>query len=157
MALQTAHLQLSLFLRSENNRYYLRNGLELRPGYLAKWIQVSILLDNDPATIINNITERQQSQTLAKEKLKAQLAKTSSRGLPPKYLERSELEDVNLSRTDLEAQDRSHTIQQLNSASNMSSVNIIDKNEELKVYVKGEEHLSNHISIINQLQNLEGS
>lgn len=75
--LQIAHLQLSLFLRAENNRYYLRNGLELRPGYLAKWIQVTILLSNDPATIINDITERQQSQTLEKEKLKAELAKTS--------------------------------------------------------------------------------
>jgi len=75
--LQIAHLQLSLFLRAENNRYYLRNGIELRPGYLAKWIQVTILLSNDPATIINDITERQQSQTLEKEKLKAELAKTS--------------------------------------------------------------------------------
>ena len=75
--LQIAHLQLSLFLRAENNRYYLRNGIELRPGYLAKWIQVTILLSNDPATIINGITERQQSQTLEKEKLKAELAKTS--------------------------------------------------------------------------------
>lgn len=75
--LQIAHLQLSLFLRAENNRYYLRNGLELRPGYLAKWIQVTILLSNDPVTIINDITERQQSQTLEKEKLKAELAKTS--------------------------------------------------------------------------------
>jgi len=56
--LNVAHLQLSLFLRAENNRYYLQKGLELRPGYQAQWIEVSILEDNDPAAIISMIHYR---------------------------------------------------------------------------------------------------
>jgi hypothetical protein len=38
LALQVAQLELSVFLRAENNRYYMRNGVELRPSFLARWI-----------------------------------------------------------------------------------------------------------------------
>ena len=149
--LQLAHLQLSLFLRAENNRYYMRNGLELRPGFLAKWIEVNILKENDPTSIIQNIARRQLNQSLANEKLKAQVlvSKLSSRGLPPKYLEPSDLQDVHLSGTDLEAYvDQSHTVHQLNSA-NMSAINIVDKNEELKVCIKGVDDVMNNISVVD--------
>ena len=54
--LQSAHLQLSLFCRAENNRFYIRNGVELRPGYLAKWIEVSAIESSDPIVVIQNIT-----------------------------------------------------------------------------------------------------
>jgi hypothetical protein len=31
-----------VILRAENNRLYLRRGVELRPGYLGKWIEVRV-------------------------------------------------------------------------------------------------------------------
>lgn len=36
--LRQSHFLLSVFCRAENNRHYLNLGLELRPGYLGKWI-----------------------------------------------------------------------------------------------------------------------
>lgn len=37
---------LSVFCRAENNRLYLKHGVEVRPGFLAKWIEFTCL-DND--------------------------------------------------------------------------------------------------------------
>ena len=37
--LRQAHFMLALFCRSENNRYYLEKNVELRPGFLANWIE----------------------------------------------------------------------------------------------------------------------
>jgi hypothetical protein len=34
---------LAVVCRAENNRYYLRRGVEIRPGYLARWIEFSVL------------------------------------------------------------------------------------------------------------------
>lgn len=34
---------LSVFCRAENNRHYLVLGLELRPGFLGKWIEIKVL------------------------------------------------------------------------------------------------------------------
>lgn len=34
---------LSVVCRAENNRYYLRRGVEVRPGYLARWIEFAVL------------------------------------------------------------------------------------------------------------------
>lgn len=42
-ALRQSHMLLSLFCRVENNRLYLKLGLELRPGYLAKWIEILVV------------------------------------------------------------------------------------------------------------------
>lgn len=42
-ALRQSHLLLSLFCRVENNRMYLKLGLEIRPGYLAKWIEILVV------------------------------------------------------------------------------------------------------------------
>jgi len=42
-ALRQSHMLLSLFCRVENNRLYLKLGIELRPGYLAKWIEVLVI------------------------------------------------------------------------------------------------------------------
>lgn len=38
-----AHFLLAIFCRSENNRFYLNHGMELRPGYLAHWIEVKVI------------------------------------------------------------------------------------------------------------------
>ena len=37
---------LSVYCRAENNRLYLKHGVEVRPGFLAKWIEFTCL-DND--------------------------------------------------------------------------------------------------------------
>jgi hypothetical protein len=37
-ALRQSNFLLAVFCRAENNRYYLNLGLELRPGFLGKWI-----------------------------------------------------------------------------------------------------------------------
>jgi glycerol-3-phosphate acyltransferase PlsY len=42
-ALRQSHMLLSLFCRVENNRLYLKLGLEIRPGYLAKWIEILVV------------------------------------------------------------------------------------------------------------------
>lgn len=33
---------LSVFCRSENNRYYLERGVEVRPGFYSKWIEFRV-------------------------------------------------------------------------------------------------------------------
>jgi hypothetical protein len=33
---------LALFCRAENNRFYLKNSAEVRPGFLGKWIEFQI-------------------------------------------------------------------------------------------------------------------
>jgi len=40
--LRIAHIALSIYLRVENNRHYLRRGVELRPGFLGKWVEIII-------------------------------------------------------------------------------------------------------------------
>ena len=42
-ALRQSHMLLSLFCRVENNRLFLKLGLEIRPGYLAKWIEIDVV------------------------------------------------------------------------------------------------------------------
>lgn len=46
--LRQAHFALALFCRSENNRFYLERRVELRPGFLGKWLQV--IAHNPPDT-----------------------------------------------------------------------------------------------------------
>lgn len=41
--LRQAHFVLSVVCRAENNRYFLTRGVELRPGYLARWIEFNVL------------------------------------------------------------------------------------------------------------------
>ena len=44
--LRQAHFVLSVVCRAENNRYYLKKGVEIRPGYLAKWVLFSVMETN---------------------------------------------------------------------------------------------------------------
>lgn len=39
--LRQSNFLLAVFCRAENNRHYLKLGLELRPGFLGKWIEIS--------------------------------------------------------------------------------------------------------------------
>lgn len=41
--LRLSHFLLAVFCRAENNRLYLKQGVELRPGYLGKWIEFEIM------------------------------------------------------------------------------------------------------------------
>lgn len=41
--IRISHFLLAVFCRAENNRHYLNLGLELRPGFLGKWIEVSVV------------------------------------------------------------------------------------------------------------------
>jgi len=41
--LRQSHFLLAVFCRAENNRHYLNLGLELRPGFLGKWIEISVV------------------------------------------------------------------------------------------------------------------
>ena len=47
--LRQAHFVLSVVCRAENNRYYLRRGVEVRPGYLARWIEFDVIDTEDAA------------------------------------------------------------------------------------------------------------
>ena len=76
---------LSILLRVENNRVYLRKGVELRPGYLGKWFEV-IIHHRKPQEILMLMRRRQLNQSLANEKLKFEKLK-DLKGLSPKYLE----------------------------------------------------------------------
>lgn len=41
--LRQAHFILAVVCRAENNRYYLKRGVECRPGYLGRWIEFNVL------------------------------------------------------------------------------------------------------------------
>ena len=41
--LRQAHFVLAVVCRAENNRYYLKRGVEVRPGYLARWVEFAVL------------------------------------------------------------------------------------------------------------------
>lgn len=43
MLIRHAHLWLSLYLHAENNRYYMNKNIVLRPGFMAKWIEILYL------------------------------------------------------------------------------------------------------------------
>jgi hypothetical protein len=43
--------------RAENNRYYLKRGVEVRPGYLAKWIEFNVVREGE-RNIVNYVKER---------------------------------------------------------------------------------------------------
>jgi len=48
---------LAVFCRAENNRLYIKNRIEIRPGYLGKWLEVNIVntgLDPEISAIQGN-------------------------------------------------------------------------------------------------------
>ena len=38
-SLRQSHFLLAMFCRAENNRYYLSRSVEMRPGFLASWLE----------------------------------------------------------------------------------------------------------------------
>lgn len=57
--LRQAHFALAVVLRAENNRIYLRRGVELRPGYLGKWIEVRAHLEPGKEEVLQMVDVEQ--------------------------------------------------------------------------------------------------
>ena len=49
---------LAVFCRAENNKLYLRNGIEMRPGYLGRWIEFTSIDCGGNEDIIQHMRER---------------------------------------------------------------------------------------------------
>ncbi len=65
--LRQAHFVLAVVCRAENNRYYLKRGVEVRPGYLARWIEFRIVGQGE-RDVVKTIKER--NETIMKENQK---------------------------------------------------------------------------------------
>ena len=64
-AIRTSHFLLAVFCRAENNRYYLRQGVEMRPGYLGRWIEFHVLPEDQPMEItLANMRKRFLKESL---------------------------------------------------------------------------------------------
>ena len=60
--MRQAHFILSIVCRAENNRYYLKRGVECRPGYLGRWIEFNVLESRDGRTdLVQLLKERQEA------------------------------------------------------------------------------------------------
>ena len=53
-----SHFLLAVFCRAENNRLYLKKGVELRPGYLGKWIEINIIDQDAHPDIVSYLRGR---------------------------------------------------------------------------------------------------
>lgn len=49
---------LSVYCRAENNRLYLKHGVEIRPGFTGKWIEFACLETNVVDEIIQMMRQR---------------------------------------------------------------------------------------------------
>lgn len=62
--LRMSQFLLAVFCRAENNRLYLNQGVELRPGYLAKWIEISVMDLEEHADVLTYIKSRTTKPSL---------------------------------------------------------------------------------------------
>ena len=58
--------------RAENNRYYLKKGVEVRPGYLARWIEFQVIDQTGPRSIVQIIKERHEAVVIETRKIAEQ-------------------------------------------------------------------------------------
>ena len=56
--LRHSQFLLAVFCRAENNRLYLKHGVELRPGYLGKWIEVNCINEQQFPDIVSYFRAR---------------------------------------------------------------------------------------------------
>lgn len=72
--LRQAHFALAVLCRAENNRFYLRAGGEVRPGYLARWVQFISYFTTEDEDSFSIMQKRWQKikQTLSPEDQKKQ-------------------------------------------------------------------------------------
>ena len=63
---RASHFLLACQCRALNNRIYLRHGIELRPGYLGKWLEVKAFQMKSRKKYLYYVEERVLSQDLTK-------------------------------------------------------------------------------------------
>ena len=66
--LRQAHFVLSVVCRAENNRYYLKRGVEVRPGYLARWVEFDTLDMSDGKDPLMILQDRHKKETESAQK-----------------------------------------------------------------------------------------
>jgi len=55
---------LAVHCRAENNRIYLKNGVEMRPGFLARWVEFRILETRDMGKVLSKMRLRFLKESL---------------------------------------------------------------------------------------------
>lgn len=55
---------LSVYCRAENNRLYLKHGVEMRPGFLGKWVEFTCLDNSTTEEMIMHMRQRFLKPTL---------------------------------------------------------------------------------------------
>lgn len=64
---RACHFLVACECRAQNNQRYLKNGIELRPGYLAKWVQFTAFNLRSRSKYLYFIEERIRNQELRNE------------------------------------------------------------------------------------------
>ena len=62
--LRQAHFVLAVVCRAENNRYYLKRGVECRPGYLAQWIEFKVIDTEDGTKDVIEVLRKRQIKAI---------------------------------------------------------------------------------------------
>lgn len=57
-ALRSSQFLLAIFCRAENNKLYLKHNVEIRPGYLAKWIEINFIQLNEHPNTLSYLRSR---------------------------------------------------------------------------------------------------
>jgi len=65
------HFLLAVHLRAANNKDYLKKGVELRPGYIGRWVEIKSLKERTRAKYLYSVEERVKAQILDPENIPA--------------------------------------------------------------------------------------
>jgi hypothetical protein len=78
--LRRAMILIGLYCRAENNKLYLPNNIELRPGYLGKWLEFHVHGADLPTDIIlEGMKNRWQQKVKYSDFLRTQLARVKEK------------------------------------------------------------------------------
>ena len=62
--MRASQFLLAVFCRAENNRLYLRRGVEIRPGFLGKWIEFICVENQQVDEMVKHMRQRFLKPTL---------------------------------------------------------------------------------------------
>jgi len=62
---RVTHFLLSCECRAQNNRVYLKHGIELRPGFLGKWVEFTAFKERSRKKYLYFVEERVRNQDLS--------------------------------------------------------------------------------------------
>jgi len=65
------HFLLAVHLRAANNKDYLKMGVELRPGYIGRWVEIKSIKERTRAKYLYSVEERVKAQSLDPENIDA--------------------------------------------------------------------------------------